>query len=128
MIYLNSTDDQRFQLRIVRYCTDVKAVQGGLMMSHFAAVHPVGKPESDCREVRFSIPAALQDEESVVLGRWQSALERLREDYEYPVDMDLRVPMDIWRRGQATTPVFVKEMVNEDSAPYNYVCGIPLIG
>jgi len=127
---LRLTDDRKTWLRIIKYETEIKALPQGLMVAHFAVVHPEKRPESETREVYFSIPTALQDDPKSVLYCWAKARENLRESYAEAglnVDIDLRRPMRVWYAGQQSVPAFVKEIVNGDSAPHN-MASVPFIG
>ena len=128
MIHLQNTDDQLARLHVIRYDTHIQALPGGLLMAHIAVVHPEGYPPDMCREVWFSLPAALQDDETTVRAKWVAAISGLRESYEFPVRLDIEEPLSIWRRGQSKIPPSIKSWVNEDSAPYNYGAAAPLIG
>ena len=121
MFHLFLTADRKIPLRLVRYDVDVKAIPTGLMLAHSAVVHPKGRPETETMEVHFSIPAAAQDDSQAVAYCWKQALESLKaaysEKFKLNVDLDLRIPIAVYLRGQASVPDFIKEIASDSSAP-----------
>ena len=131
MFNLKLTGDRKTPLRLVRYDVNVKAVPTGLMMAHFAVVHPEGRPETETMEVHFSVPAAAQDDHAAIAFCWKRALEGLKEAYSgefnLNVDMDLRIPLAAYMKGQDSVPPFIKEIANDSSAPAGGSSPSPLI-